>query len=359
MEEKKLRPLIPIQAEWPTPQLQEKLASAINGTGAALSTTQLPINNINDDIALIVQTSGSSGLVKNVAISRSALLASANASNKFLGAAFGDTWSLLLPTNHIAGLNVLIRATLLGTNIIDNRNRKSYEDADFASIVPTQLYKALHGDLELFEHLIAAEAVLVGGGPLASNLREIAENKHIKIVTSYGMTEMSGGCVYNQKPLAGVEFEISANGIIKLSGPMMANGYLNSVGNIESFKENDWYVTSDLGEINSGLLTVLGRVDDVIISGGENISINQVESEIGKIYPGLDFIIFGLPDMVWGQILCIGSTGNISLDFIKTKIGKVKTPKRLFKFEKVPRTTIGKPDRNLAAKLALDMGEII
>ena len=357
MEEKKLRPLIPIQAEWSTPQLQERIASAIDGTGAALSTTKLSVNEVSDEIALIVQTSGSSGLEKNVVISKTALISSANASNKYLGAMFGDSWSLLLPTNHIAGLNVLVRATVLGTRVIDNRNCDTYEDADFVSIVPTQLYKAIHSDSELLEHLMAAEAVLVGGGPLDNNLRKSAENKHIKVVSTYGMTEMSGGCVYNQKPLTGVQIEISEQGLIKLSGPMMAMGYIDSSGKIESIRVGDWFISSDLGQIDSGLLKIIGRVDDVIISGGENFSMNLVQSEIEEIYPGLDLIVFGLPDEIWGQVLCIGSTSNISLDLIKAKLGTIRTPKKSFKFTKVPRTTIGKPDRNLAAKYALDFGE--
>jgi O-succinylbenzoic acid--CoA ligase len=357
MEEKKLRPLIPIQAKWPIAQLQQNIASAIDGTGPALSTTQLSSHEIHDEIALVVKTSGSSGIDKNVAISKSALISSATASHKYLGASFGDTWSLLLPINHIAGLNVIVRATLLGTQVIDNRNSEFYEDSDFISIVPTQLYKALNGDNKLLEHLSAAEAVLVGGAPLQSELRVNAESKGIKVVSTYGMTEMSGGCVYNNKPISGVKIEISDTGLIKLSGPMMATGYLDSSGNINSTNFKEWFETSDLGKLNSGLLTVTGRVDDVIISGGEKIAINLVEEEIEKIYPGLEFIIFSCPDNHWGEILSIGSTTKISLDLIKDKLGPIRTPKRVFRFEKIPRTRLGKPDRHMAAKFALDLGD--
>ncbi len=117
MEEKKLRSLIPIQAEWSTPQLQEKIAVALEGSGAALSTLKLSVTEVKEDIALVVNTSGSTGDSKSIAISRAALIASTNASHKFLGATPGDTWSLLLPTTHIAGLNVIIRATALGTKV--------------------------------------------------------------------------------------------------------------------------------------------------------------------------------------------------------------------------------------------------
>ena len=163
MGEKELRDLIPIQAEWSIPQLQENLAVALEGSGAALSTTQTQTKQVANEVALVVNTSGSTGDSKSVVLSSAALIASANASHKYLGATPGDSWSLLLPTTHIAGLNVIVRATALGSRVIDNRNTEHYVDADFVSIVPTQLYKALTSDSKLLEHLTAAEAVLVGG----------------------------------------------------------------------------------------------------------------------------------------------------------------------------------------------------
>ena len=217
MGEKELRELIPIQAEWSIPQLQENLAVALEGSGPALTTATLRVKQVPNEIALVVSTSGSTGAPKAVAISSAALIASTNASHKYLGATPGDSWSLLLPTTHIAGLNVLIRATALGSRVIDNRNNDNYIDADFVSIVPTQLYKALTSDAKLLEHLTAAEAVLVGGAALSEKMKKEAASKHVKIITTYGMTEMSGGCVYNQKPLDGVEVKITSEGLITVS----------------------------------------------------------------------------------------------------------------------------------------------
>jgi len=161
MEEKELRALMPIQAEWSIPQLQENLAAALEGSGPALSTSSLSITEIDSAIALVVKpalstsslsiteidsaialvvnTSGSTSLAKSVALSSAALIASTNASHKYLGATPGDSWSLLLPTSHIAGLNVLIRATALGSRVIDNRNASKYIDTDFISVVPQHM----------------------------------------------------------------------------------------------------------------------------------------------------------------------------------------------------------------------------
>jgi O-succinylbenzoic acid--CoA ligase len=353
MGEKELRALTPIQAEWSIPQLQENLAKALEGSGPALSTKQIDVKEVDKNIALVVNTSGSTAESKSVAISDAALIASTNASHKYLGAVLGDSWSLLLPTTHIAGLNVLIRATALGSRVIDNRNTKNYVDADFISIVPTQLHKALTSDAKLLEHLTAAEAVLVGGGPVSDKLKREAANKHIKIVTTYGMTEMSGGCVYNQKPLDGVEVKITSEGLIKLTGPMIASGYLSQGGRLTSVGSDDWFESSDVGELSNGFLKVNGRSDEVIISGGENISLTLVEEKIKGLLPNLEVIAFALPDEVWGEKLCIGSTSKLSIEEIKKSMGSLLSPKEVFLFEQIPTTTIGKPDRRAAKNLAL------
>jgi O-succinylbenzoic acid--CoA ligase len=353
MGEKELRALTPIQPEWSIPQLQENLAKALEGSGPALSTKQIDIKEVAKNIALVISTSGSTAESKLVAISDAALIASTNASHKYLGAVPGDSWSLLLPTTHIAGLNVLIRATALGSRVIDNRNATNYVDADFISIVPTQLYKALTSDAKLLEHLTAAEAVLVGGGPVSDKLKKEAANKHVKIVTTYGMTEMSGGCVYNQKPLDGVEIKLTSDGLIKLTGPMIASGYLSEKGELTSVGIDGWFESTDIGELSAGFLKVNGRSDEVIISGGENISLVLVEEKIRELIPNQEIIAFALPDEVWGEKLCLGSTSNLSIEEIKKSVGSLLSPKEVFLFEQIPTTSIGKPDRRAAKNLAI------
>ena len=353
MGEKELRALTPIQPEWSIPQLQENLAKALEGSGPALSTKQIDIKEVAKNIALVISTSGSTAESKLVAISDAALIASTNASHKYLGAVPGDSWSLLLPTTHIAGLNVLIRATALGSRVIDNRNATNYVDADFISIVPTQLYKALTSDAKLLEHLTAAEAVLVGGGPVSDKLKKEAANKHVKIVTTYGMTEMSGGCVYNQKPLDGVEIKLTSDGLIRLTGPMIASGYLSEKGELTSVGIDGWFESTDIGELSAGFLKVNGRTDEVIISGGENISLVLVEDKIRELIPNQEIIAFALPDEVWGEKLCLGSTSNLSIEEIRKSVGSLLSPKEVFLFEQIPTTSIGKPDRRAAKNLAI------
>jgi o-succinylbenzoate---CoA ligase len=254
------------------------LQKALTSDGPALGCGPIHSTSVRSDISLLVATSGSTGAPKEIGITSAALLASANASNKYLGAVRGNTWSLLLPLTHIAGINVLVRAMQLETEPIDLRNHVGkYPHADFTAIVPTQLFNALNENSDLLDHLKGAKAVLVGGAALSQELRTQGIAAGINIVTTYGMSETSGGCVYNAEPLDGVAFELTEGGQIKISGPVLA----------DVKKENGWFITQDLGKIVNGKLQVIGRVDDVIISGGENISLSAVESEINKKFPNL------------------------------------------------------------------------
>ena len=137
-------------------------------------------------------------------MSAHALVSSARASNTFIGAKPGDTWSLLLPLTHVAAVNVFVRAFELGTIPVDLRNHDGeYPRVNFTAIVPTQLFRALNGDENLLKHLQSAQKVLVGGAALATGIRNQAIAAGINVVTTYGMSETSGGCVYNGEILEG------------------------------------------------------------------------------------------------------------------------------------------------------------
>jgi len=200
MDLKVSRKLLPIDTSWSTPQLLDALLLALRGEGPALSTSKTNFAEVDDNVALVVTTSGSTGNPKSVAHSATSLLTGARATHKFIGAKSGQRWSLLLPTSHIAGINVLIRSIELGTTPVGMET-----EADFTAIVPTQLHRALTSDEELLNHLKSCKKVLVGGGPLSAQLRSNAEANEIKIVETYGATETCGGVIYDGEPLESVE----------------------------------------------------------------------------------------------------------------------------------------------------------
>jgi len=337
------RELRAIESSWSTPQLLDALLLALKGDGPALSTSKIFVAGVDPKIALVVTTSGSTGAPKSVALAAKSLIANARATHKYLGAKTGDRWSLLLPTNHVAGLNVLVRSIELGTSPVGVESR-----ADFTAIVPTQLHRAVSGDTQLLEHLQGCSAVLVGGGPLDDGLRAKAESLGIKVVATYGATETCGGVIYDGRPLEGVSISI-IDGRIAIKGPQVAFGYLNGEFPIK----DGWFITSDLGEIVDGRLKVLGRSDDQIISGGEKISLSAVEQFLQSEFASPEIIAFAKADAEWGEKLCIATTEDLSLEILssklKSKFGGHVAPKEVHRVSEIPYLALGKPDRKRLA----------
>ena len=335
----------------PTRALAENVSAlkqALAHVGPALGCGPTSSKSVKSEISLLVATSGSTGAPKEIGITSAALLASARASNKFLKATKGQTWSLLLPLTHIAGINVLVRSIELDSNPIDLRNHGgTYPDADFTAIVPTQLFNALNDDTNLLTHLKSAKAVLVGGAALSEDLRSQAIASGINIITTYGMTETCGGCIYNGEALDGVSFELTENQRIKISGPVLA----------DVLTESSWYLTQDIGTIVDGKLKVIGRADDVIISGGENISLSAIESELNKKFPQLLVAAFSTSDSKWGQVLHVAvqtQDENVKPQIsqaLVSAMGNHAKPKSVILLDKLPEIGVGKVDRIFLAKL--------
>ena len=272
-----------------------------------------------------ISTSGSSGVPKEILIPASAMIFNARNTNNYLNAKSGNRWSLLLSPEHTAGLNVLVRSIELGTTPVTQN-----ESAEFTAIVPTQLFRALNGDSQLLKHLQGCQAVLVGGAAADEKLLAAANEKQINCVTTYGMTETSGGCVYNGVPLPGVEIRV--NETIEIKGPMLARVPL----------KDGFFVTSDLGKLEAGKLIVLGRADDVINSGGKKVSLSKVENALGE-----SFAAFGTENSEWGAALNIATTGNMSDEEIQLVLSVKFGVKALqiYRVNEIPRTALEKVDR--------------
>jgi O-succinylbenzoic acid--CoA ligase len=326
-------------------QLAGEITAALVGDGPTLGFGEISSEYAPCNVAVAIGTSGTTGAAKEVFLTSTALISSARASNKFIGAKSGETWSLLLPLTHVAAVNVIVRSMELGTTPIDLRNFEGeFPKADYTAIVPTQLFRALNGDQQLLSHLQSAKAVLVGGAALSQTLRKQAELAGVKIVTTYGMTETCGGCVYDGTPLEGVQIEIR-DGAICIKGPVLAS----------SISLNDgWFETNDLGQYENDHLVVIGRSDDVIISGGENLSLNAVENSLGNAFPDTQFAAFAVADPQWGQSLQVAVVGTISDDQIaahlEKDLGGFAKPKGIHRMSSLPLLGIGKIDRKSLTK---------
>ncbi|MES1170199.1 MAG: AMP-binding protein, partial [Leifsonia sp.] len=293
-------------------RLREALAGgdAIMVSGSARDAPE----HVEQRIALVVETSGSTGRPKRVALSADALLANAAASESALGGP--GQWVLALPTHYIAGLNVLARSlaaetepvTVEGAHFTSSGFLEAVAGMSiperFTSLVPAQLATLLD-DPAATASLARFAAVLVGGQATPRALLDRAAAAGIRVRRSYGSSETSGGCVYDGVPIGTAAVRI-VDGEVWLGGPSLAEGYLGDPDLTRRRFVMDagerWYRTDDAGSLDDGRLTVTGRRDDVLISGGVKVAIAAVERALRE-QPGLaDAVVVAVHDSRWGQV---------------------------------------------------------
>lgn len=423
-------------------------------------------------VDMVLRTSGSTtGTGKLVGVSMDALVASARATHKRLGGP--GIWVLALPAYHAAGVQVLVRAAVAGTHVFNAYKEGGFDpqhlaqvidaacvaaaDCDagssfdddavsscaggvggeaegalaaddsgracpvYTSLVPTQLRRALD-DEQLRGALARLDAVLIGGAAADAQLLEQAKAAGIRVVTTYGMSETCGGCVYDGQPLPGVSMDVDqATGAIWLSGPMLATGYLgdeertrrcfvsrpqagegtSGVGGTASAAESAkagaagagteagatrpgaetgpgtgsdagageparrWFITSDRGHIVDGRLQVLGRLDDVIISGGIKVEPGPIEALLALNPLVSECAVVGLPDLQWGQVVTavvvpasMPGLGRVDEGailaqirvYLEQKLSGAQCPKQVLLADALPYKGIGKVDRRALAQ---------
>lgn len=302
------------------------LAAALHGEGPAVelsvgSDGALLVGHVEtpgcDDAVAVVRTSGSTGAPKATVLTVESLAASSMATALALKGE--GQWLLALPVEYVAGIQVLVRSLFAGTRpwVMDMSRgftpeaftEAALELTDrirFTSLVPTQLQRLLdEPSPETLAVLRRFNAVLLGGAPAPASLLAAARDAGVRVITTYGSAETSGGCVYDGFPLEGVSLRIEGDGRILLGGDTIAAGYLEAPESTETFFEEDgvrWYRTSDLGRIGEdGRLTVLGRADDVIITGGMKVSAAHVQDELVKSDGVAAAFVAGVPSAEWGQ----------------------------------------------------------
>ncbi|MBO0608793.1 AMP-binding protein [Myceligenerans salitolerans] len=395
--------------------------------------------------ALVVRTSGSTGTPREVALSARALRASAAATHERLGGP--GRWFLALPATHVAGLQVVSRSIVAGTAagggaagpftadgfavdagkfLADGGGSRAY-----VSLVPTQAHRLVEaadaGAPAGLDTLARFDAVLLGGAATPLPLRTRLRAAGVRAVATYGMSETCGGCVYDGVPLSGAHVRLardvpgtpgapatasdrargSAPGVIEISGPFLATGYLGDEDATAAAFRTDpdgsrWFRTSDLGTLDpGGRLTVLGRADDVVVTGGVNVAPAAVEAALAELG---EVCVVGVPDPEWGQSVtavvtrppagrrAVGPkssgrspgrptarTSDRPLDIgptastievapasaeltervrllVTRRLGRAAAPRRVFVTDAVPLRGPGKPDRSaLAEALAAAM----
>jgi o-succinylbenzoate---CoA ligase len=276
--------------------------SAVDPRLGELRRRLAPEEPVEPGTAVVVATSGSTGAAKGVVLSAAALRASAAATHERLGGP--GRWLLALPAQHIAGIQVIVRSLLAGVApaVLAQSFADVPGDVRYTSLVPTQLVRLLDSPAELAA-LRRFDAVLVGGAAAAKPLVTRALDAGVRVVTTYGMSETAGGCVYDGLPLAGVRVRI-VDGVVELSGPMLATGYRLAPADTDAAFVDGWFRTSDLGVVHAdGSLEILGRADFMINTGGVKVSPAAVEAVL-TAQPGVaEACVVDLPDARWGQVV--------------------------------------------------------
>jgi o-succinylbenzoate---CoA ligase len=348
------------------------LRDALSGNGPAIfvGETALPLPiEVAKRIALVVETSGSTSRPKRVALSADALLASAAASASAIGGQ--GQWLLALPAHYIAGLNVLVRSLASGVEPVAIP-LGSFDPLAFAAVarlmsngvphftalVPAQLSSVL-AEPAATSAAARFERILLGGQSAPAALLDAARQAGLRVTTTYGSSETSGGCVYDGIPIGNTAARIS-DGQVELSGAVLADGYLDDEERTTAAFVDDagtrWYRTGDTGEYVAGRLTVTGRLDDVIISGGLKVSLGDVE-RIVRGLPGHEHaVVVRAPSGRWGEVPVVFTTRPLDLDelrgVVRSALGAAAAPDRVILLDAIPSLRSGKPDRIELQRLA-------
>ncbi|WP_438854789.1 AMP-binding protein [Agromyces sp. M3QZ16-3] len=382
-----MKPLIRVPAA-DVPRLMARLREAVLLDGPAV----LPVaaetepadpreTLVDDEVAVVVETSGSTDRPKRVALSGAALRASAGATSRRFGGVHGQ-WLLALPGTYIAGIQVLVRSLVAGTSptimptggftpegFVEAARALDPDLPWFTSLVPVQLARlveAADAERSVRAALGSFEAILLGGQAAPAGLVERAAALGARVHRTYGSSETAGGCVYDGIPLPGVDVRI-VDGEVQLAGRMLAEGYLDDPERTARAFAVDadgrrWYRTGDLGSLgDDGRLRITGRADDVIISGGVKVVLGEVERAVHGVAGFADAIVVAVPDREWGERAAVlvsgpaaGAAGVLEALRAATDAAGLPSagrPVRVVAVDELPRLASGKPDRVAASAL--------
>ncbi|WP_336922062.1 AMP-binding protein [Aquipuribacter sp. SD81] len=399
---------VPVRAADGRPLLAP-LRTALTGTGPAVAphpagsppqpllTADLTAaeDDPTDPTVAVVGTTGSTGAPRAVLLPASAVRASATATAERLGTS--GTWLLAVPAHTVAGVMVCVRSLLAGTEpeVVDldggfrpaafaaagRRVLRRSAGAVLTSLVPTQLRRLLDATgedgLAAREVLSRLDAVLVGGAALDGLTRERAVDAGVRVVETYGMTETCGGCVYDGRPLTGVDVALEPGpgdgGRVVVSGTVVARGYRQPTDPAGATADRgDGFAggprrfrTGDRGRWVDGRLHVLGRLDDVVVCGGTNVSLDAVARAARGVAGVTDAVAVGVPDEEWGTVVGLvvaaaeGHDRGAGLraavaETVRHEVGRAATPRRVLVAGALPLAGVGKPDRAAALGLLLD-----
>jgi len=332
--------------------------------------TSLPVKDPESCLA-VVYTSGTTGVPKGVRLSRRAFVASARSTSAAVPVSETDRWLLCMPLAHVGGLSIITRCLLARATVVlqPSAPSKGFDPASvwrlmqdqevtLVSLVPTQLQRLLDASLRAPSSL---RLVLLGGASCPPQLLARAAEHGWAIRCTYGLTEACSAVTIARadgasavpdscgSALPGVELRIEAGRIHVRSAALLSGYYPEATG--AALDDDGWFVTADCGQLVDGDLRVLGRHDDVIVTGGENVHPLEVEREL-LLHPGIDdACVFGLSDEHWGQVVAAAIVAKAPaalcdlLGWLEPRLARFKLPRKIAVVEALPLTPTGKVNR--------------
>ena len=347
------------------PAIAQAVAEALSGGPAAVVAAdhqhvprawQVEDAPLDDGIAVLVGTSGSTGEPKGVLLSRSAIVASVTATHRRLGGP--GHWVCPLPLHYVAGMMTAARTAVAGTRLSvvpsDLARLPLQEGRNYLSVVAAQLHRGLESPA-LTEALGGFDAVLVGGSAIGAELLRRGRAAGLNLVATYGMAETCGGCVYDGTPLDDVEVTIDDEDRISLSEPMIFAGYrLDPRATAAVLKERTLR-TNDRGRWEGGRLQVLGRADDVVVTGGSNVDLGHLQRVADDEFGPGRLAVLAVPDERWGVRIVAVTDADLTMaqcqERLRGRLDPAAVPRDLRRVAGLPRTSTGKIDRQSLREL--------
>ncbi|MEV6285415.1 o-succinylbenzoate--CoA ligase [Kribbella sp. NPDC051770] len=306
-----------------------------------------PDEPLEDGCAVVLTTSGSSGEPKGVLLSRDALVASATATHDRLGGP--GQWLLPMKPYFVGGLQILTRSLLAGTTPVVADDLAAVAEMTgarrYTAMVPTQLSRYLDSAPDA---LRSFDAIVIGGASMGAELKARAAAAGVTAIPAYGMTETGSGCVYAGLPLDGTEVALD-EGRILIKGPTLFSGYRLQPALTAEVLRDGWFRTQDRGRFVDERLEVVGRVDDVVISGGVNVTLPAVQARLLEHPDVADAVVLGVADQEWGSRVVAFVVGTASLDALRDHVAETLprtwAPRELVRLDALPMLGSGKVDR--------------
>jgi o-succinylbenzoate---CoA ligase len=305
-----------------------------------------------------VATSGTSGALKLVALSKEAVLSSAAAVNEHLNARSGDVWSCVLPSFHVGGLGIEARAHLTGSRVeVFDWDPSQFAGGGFtlSSLVPAQVRDLVNAALQAPR---GVRAIVVGGGHLSDELYAAGRELGWPLLPSYGLSEASSQvatATLESKDLHilhHVRVRIE-EGMIALSSSALLTGYaqFDAEGRAVFFdpKKDGWLLTEDRGEVEGDVLRVRGRARDFVKIGGESVDLVRLDRILDKVRGGADAAIVAAHDERLGSVIHLVTTASDARAIVEAfdlRVLPFERIRAVHRVDSIPRTPLGKLRRD-------------